>query len=76
MYLDAQGNVVKGLSTEGYLAAGVPGTVAGLALAHKRHGKLKWDELVEPARKLAADGFVVNYHLARGLRCEQHASRR
>src|SRR5688500_15657872 len=50
MYLDAQGNVVKGLSTEGYLAAGVPGTVAGLALAHKRHGKLKWDELVEPAR--------------------------
>src|SRR5688572_27639353 len=68
MYLDAQGNVVKGLSTEGYLAAGVPGTVAGLAFAHKRHGKLKWDELVEPARKLAAEGFTVNFHLARGLR--------
>ncbi|MDP9191229.1 MAG: gamma-glutamyltransferase [Acidobacteriota bacterium] len=68
LYLDAQGNVVKGLSTEGYLAAGVPGTVAGLALAHKRHGKLKWDELVEPARKLAAEGFIVNFHLARGLR--------
>lgn len=68
MYLDAQGNVVKGLSTQGYLAAGVPGTVAGLALAHKRHGKLKWAELVEPARKLAAEGFVVNDHLARGLR--------
>jgi gamma-glutamyltranspeptidase/glutathione hydrolase len=70
MYLDAQGNVVKGLSTEGYLAAGVPGTVAGLALAHKRHGKLKWDELVEPARKLAAEGFTVNYHLARSLRSQ------
>jgi gamma-glutamyltranspeptidase/glutathione hydrolase len=68
MYLDAQGNVVRGLSTDGYLAAGVPGTVAGLALAHKRHGKLKWDALVEPARKLAAEGFEVNYHLARTLR--------
>src|SRR5687767_1268973 len=68
MYLDAQGNVVKKLSTDGYLAAGVPGTVAGLAFAHKRHGKLKWDELVEPARKLAAEGFTVNFHLARGLR--------
>jgi gamma-glutamyltranspeptidase / glutathione hydrolase len=68
MYLDAQGKVVKGLSTDGYLAAGVPGTVAGLELAHKRHGKLKWDALVEPARKLAAEGFTVNYHLARTLR--------
>jgi gamma-glutamyltranspeptidase/glutathione hydrolase len=67
MYLDEQGNVIKGLSTEGYRAVGVPGTVAGLALAHQRHGKLKWAELVEPARKLAAEGFVVNYHLARSL---------
>ncbi|MBV9494397.1 MAG: gamma-glutamyltransferase [Acidobacteria bacterium] len=70
MYLDAKGDVVKGLSTEGYKAVGVPGTVAGLALAHQRHGKLKWAELVEPARKLAAEGFVVNYHLARSLRSE------
>ncbi len=67
MYLDAQGNVIKGMSTDGYRAVGVPGTVAGLALAHKRHGKLKWEDLVEPARKLAADGFEVNYHLARSL---------
>jgi gamma-glutamyltranspeptidase/glutathione hydrolase len=70
MYLDAQGNVVKGLSTDSYKAVGVPGTVAGLALAQKRHGKLPWSELVEPARKLAADGFTVNYHLARSLRSE------
>src|SRR5688572_13893925 len=67
MYLDAEGKVVKGLSTQGYKAVAVPGTVAGLALAHKRHGKLKWQELVEPARKLAAEGFEVNYHLARSL---------
>ena len=67
MYLDAQGKVVPKLSTDGYKAVAVPGTVAGLALAHKRHGKLKWEELVEPARKLAAEGFTVNYHLARSL---------
>ncbi|HEX7831372.1 MAG TPA: gamma-glutamyltransferase [Thermoanaerobaculia bacterium] len=70
MYLDANGKVIPGLSTEGFKAAGVPGTVAGLALAHKRHGKLKWADVVEPARKLAAEGFVVNYHLARSLRLQ------
>jgi len=70
MYLDASGNVIKGLSTDSYKAVGVPGTIAGLALAHKRHGKLPWAELVEPARKLAADGFEINQHLARGLRSD------
>src|ERR1051325_4881808 len=63
MYLDAQGNVIKGLSTQGYKAVGVPGTVAGLALAHQRYGKVKGAELVEPSRKLAAEGFEVSYHL-------------
>ena len=67
MYLDAKGNVIPKLSTDSYKAVGVPGTVAGLALAHKRHGKLKWADVIEPARKLAADGFTVNYHLARSL---------
>jgi gamma-glutamyltranspeptidase/glutathione hydrolase len=60
MYLDANGKIIKGASTDGYKAIGVPGTVAGLVLAHKRHGKLKWSDLVEPARKLAAEGFVVS----------------
>jgi gamma-glutamyltranspeptidase/glutathione hydrolase len=60
MYLDAKGDVIKGASTDGYKAIGVPGTVAGLMLVHKRHGKLKWSELVEPARKLAAEGFIVS----------------
>jgi len=60
MYLDANGNVIKGLSTDGYKAIGVPGTVAGLMLVHERHGRLKWRELVEPARKLAEEGFIVS----------------
>ncbi|HKR62105.1 MAG TPA: gamma-glutamyltransferase [Thermoanaerobaculia bacterium] len=68
MYLDASGKVIPKASVEGHRAVGVPGTIAGLMLAHKRHGKLKWEELVEPARKLAAEGFDVNYHLARSLR--------
>jgi gamma-glutamyltranspeptidase/glutathione hydrolase len=59
MYLDAHGNVIKGASTDGYKAIGVPGTVAGMMLVHKRYGKLKWSEVVEPARKLAAEGFIV-----------------
>ncbi len=63
MYLDAGGKIVKGASTDGYKAIGVPGTVAGLMLVHKRHGKLKWSELVEPARKLAAGGFIVTAFL-------------
>jgi gamma-glutamyltranspeptidase/glutathione hydrolase len=67
LYLDARGHVIKGMSTDGYRAVAVPGTVAGLVLAHKRHGKLKWEDLVEPARKLAAEGFEVNHHLARSL---------
>ena len=67
MYLDKNGDVIKGASTVGYKAAGVPGTVAGLSLALKRHGKLKWSDVIEPARKLAADGFTMSYHLARNL---------
>jgi gamma-glutamyltranspeptidase/glutathione hydrolase len=67
MYLDAGGNIIKDASLVGYKAIGVPGTVAGLALAHKRHGKLPWADLVEPARKLAADGFPVSQYLVRSL---------
>ena len=67
MYLDKKGDVIKGASTVGYKAAGVPGTVAGLSLALQRHGKLKWSDVIEPARRLAAEGFPMSYHLARNL---------
>ena len=71
MYLDKQGKLVPGSSTVGWRAAAVPGTVAGLALAHERHGALPWKELLEPARRLAAEGFVVDAHLASSLRSSE-----
>ena len=40
MYLDAQGNVIEDASLVGYKAIGVPGSVAGLAYAQKKYGKL------------------------------------
>ena len=51
-----------------HLSVGVPGSVAGLHMAWKEQGKLPWRRLVEPAVKLARDGFVVSEGLARSLR--------
>ena len=51
----------------GHKIVGVPGTVAGLELAHKRFGSLPWKDLVAPAVKLAKDGFVMHAGLARSL---------
>lgn len=63
MFLDASGNVTPA-SQVGARAAGVPGTVAGLAAAHGRWGKRPWAELLAPAIRLARDGFIVNDYLA------------
>jgi gamma-glutamyltranspeptidase / glutathione hydrolase len=60
MFLDAQGKVRPNASLEGHLAAGVPGTIAGLAAAHQRYGKLPWRSVVAPAIKIARDGFRVS----------------
>ena len=60
MYLDAQGKVRPNASLEGHLAAGVPGTIAGLAAAHQKYGKLPWRSVVAPAIKIARDGFIVS----------------
>jgi gamma-glutamyltranspeptidase/glutathione hydrolase len=63
MYLGPDGNVLKGpgSSTFGWRASGVPGDVAGWALALEKYGshKFSWAELIEPARRLAADGHLV-----------------
>jgi gamma-glutamyltranspeptidase/glutathione hydrolase len=59
MYLDDAGNAVPERSTRGHLAAGVPGSVAGLELARERYGTLPRQALLEPAIGLARDGFVL-----------------
>ncbi|MCK5406583.1 MAG: gamma-glutamyltransferase [Candidatus Krumholzibacteria bacterium] len=68
MYIDDAGKVIPEASTVGHLAAAVPGTVYGLAIAHEKHGTLPWKRLLEPAIELARDGFAVNPSLARSLR--------
>ena len=67
MYLDENGDVIKGLSMIGHLSVGVPGTVAGFWAAHQRFGSLPWADLVEPAIRLAEDGFEVPETLGGGM---------
>jgi gamma-glutamyltranspeptidase/glutathione hydrolase len=64
MYLDENGTVIDKKSTLGYLASGVPGTVAGLWSVHQRFGSMKWSELIEPAIKLAKEGFEITPYMA------------
>lgn len=59
MYLDAKGEVIPGLSLDGSLAAGVPGTVAGMKAAHQKFGKLSWQQVMAPAIAYAQNGFVA-----------------
>ena len=64
------GKVVPALTSAGYLAPGVPGSVRGLALAHKRFGTLPWKDVVMPGVLLAEGGFVISAGLARGLNAQ------
>jgi gamma-glutamyltranspeptidase/glutathione hydrolase len=59
MYLDAKGQPITSLSLVGVLSAGTPGTVRGMAEAHRRFGKLAWARDLAPAIRLAREGFVV-----------------
>lgn len=67
MYLDAGGKVVPGASVNGHRACGVPGTVAGLYEAHRKYGSLPWKDLVEPAVRLAYEGFPLTEKQAADL---------
>jgi gamma-glutamyltranspeptidase/glutathione hydrolase len=67
MYLDEQKNVVPGLSTVGYKASGVPGTVAGLVYAQRHFGKLTLAQDMAPAIRLATEGYVLSTEEAQNL---------
>ena len=73
MYLDSKGNVIPDLSTIGYKAIGVPGSVAGLVYAQQHWGKLPLKQVMEPAIRLARDGFVLDYDEANAFRDSQLA---
>ena len=60
MYLDKDGNVIKGLSTKGHLAVGVPGSVSGMEYAREKYGTMKRSALLAPAIELAERGFALD----------------
>ena len=63
MYLDEDENIRDNSNHDGLLAVGVPGTVAGMELAHQRFGSLEWEELLQPAIDLARDGMTISWTL-------------
>lgn len=71
LYLDEQGNIINGKSIYSHAAVGVPGTVAGLEHALAKWGSKSLAEVIQPAIKLANQGFVVSHNLARMLSIQQ-----
>ena len=76
MYVGPDGKLLAGpgSSTVGWKASGVPGSVAGFALAFEKYGshKVSWADVVEPARRLAADGHAVTQGTAASLKAAKH----
>jgi gamma-glutamyltranspeptidase/glutathione hydrolase len=73
MYLDKDGNVVPGLSRDTALAAGIPGEPAGLAHLAKKYGKLPLSVSLQPAIRLARDGFPLYTRLRGGMEFKKNA---
>jgi gamma-glutamyltranspeptidase/glutathione hydrolase len=67
MYLDASGKPTRE-SLDGWRSPGVPGTVRGFELAHRKYGSRRWADLIQPAAALASNGFPVSYALAESLK--------
>jgi gamma-glutamyltranspeptidase/glutathione hydrolase len=71
MYLDSSGKVIPNMSLYTHKASGIPGSVDGMAEAHRKYGKLKWAELVQPAIDIANNGFKITKRLASDLNRER-----
>jgi len=67
MFLDKDGNVIKGKSTETALAIGVPGTIAGVFAVHKKFGSLPMSEILKPVIALAERGVIVTKKQERSM---------
>lgn len=67
MYIDPATGKATSDSVTGYRASGIPGTVLGMEYAHTKYGKRPWKELVDPAVRLARDGFPLSYGLSQSL---------
>jgi len=63
MFLGKEGKVINNSNHDSLIAAGVPGTVAGLYKAHQKYGKLPWADLVQPAIDLAEKGFPLTWKI-------------
>jgi len=75
MYLDPSGNPIQGLSENGHLASGVPGTIAGI-FAELKYARLPIAQLIQPAIDLAENGFVITEAEARSLNGTRNAFRK
>jgi gamma-glutamyltranspeptidase / glutathione hydrolase len=75
MYLDAKGEVIPETSVLGYRASGVPGSVAGMAYAERKYGKLSLRQVMSPAIRLADEGFVLTKEEADTMRNSNTLSR-
>ncbi len=74
MYLDAQGDVIKGASDIGYKAIGVPGSVAGMVYAEQKYGKLTLQQVMAPAIRLAREGYELTWGEARDFQRDKYLS--
>ena len=73
MYLDLEGNIIKGKSTSGATAVGVPGTIAGVFKAQKKYGLLTTEEILTPVIALAKKGIVVTKKQEKRIQRHQNA---
>jgi gamma-glutamyltranspeptidase/glutathione hydrolase len=67
MFLDKDGKVIKGKSTESPLAIGIPGTIAGVFAVHKKYGSMPMSEILKPVIALAEKGVIVTKKQERTL---------
>lgn len=67
MFLDEQGKIRDDSNHQGILSVGIPGSVAGLELAHKKYGRLAWKDLIQPAVRLAETGFPVSPQFSKNI---------